>query len=444
MWVGNKESYVRAGVLLLALWGAVSVGSGGQVWAQALPPGQEGEGGMVQRPPFYGLSLDLIGWNQTGLWAGGGAYRNDFGFLIMPTWAIGRRFIGRGPFRSLTLQGRFIFNVPVAGFDESGYAGDAPPWSEQQPCALGRSESLRFVDLPRCDWGRGSRRVDYSDLTLILANPRIYTIPRLEVRIDPSVILTLPVSAQSRLATLILQGVLQLGVARSFWKGRLDVGYTYGLGKGFFRYATGGVVYDSRGADVPFAQDVLARGLSNFYADAGGGAILCQGFERCRNPTLFMQHTFRATVSVLEPLSITVIYRIGNTYFRNPAGCSETLSFDHGPPLATCGEGAAIQTPSSFWTDNQLLWAMVNYQPLPWLGISLSYITAAPLWQYARSTPDETLPDAEAQFAPTRSYRQGIISVDANDFTSISLSLDVTVDALAKKFLKKESSGGRP
>jgi hypothetical protein len=297
-------------LLSLAVLGVVGAGAlPGDAWGQALPPGQEAEGAVAKKPPFLGLGLDLNVWNQSGLYGGQSSYyyRNDFGFLPIPTWALGRRFIGTGRFRTLSLQARFFFNVPVAGYDETNYAGDAPSWSEQQPCATGRETSLQFRDLPRCPWGRGSRRVDYSDLTFILANPRIYTIPKIGVRVDPSVILTLPTSAQSRLRSLVLQGVAQLGVARGFWKNRIDLAYTFGYGQPFFRYASSGVTYDPAGGEVPY---VGASGLSNFYTQfSAGGAlqpsevpILCQGGEVCRNPTLFVQHTIRGTVNIIDPL----------------------------------------------------------------------------------------------------------------------------------------------
>jgi hypothetical protein len=38
----------------------------------------------------------------------------------------------------------------------------------------------------------------------------------------------------------------------------------------------------------------------------------------------------------------------------------------------------------------------------------------------------------------TRSYRQGIVTTTGNDFTSISLGVDVSVEGLATKLLKRQ------
>jgi hypothetical protein len=427
-------------VLLVGVTQAVLCGRAG---AQALPPGQEAESAVVKKPPFYGLGFEVSVWNSSGLWFGGGAYRNEFGFLLQPNWSIGRTFIGKGPLRTMNLSARFFFNAPVAGFDDSYQTGDAPAWSEQQPCALNVDTTLRQQDLPRCPWGRGARRADYSDLQLTLTNPRIYTVPTLKVHLDPSLVVVLPTSAQSRLQTLVMQFTPQLGVGREFVNNRIAVAYTYGLGLPIFRYATGEIYTGGGGsAALPYDQNVLNFGESNFYSDPGRASLLCFRGERCRNPTLSSQHTIRGTVSFNDDISLTVIYRVSSSYFLNPSGCLEVVD----------GTGASMQVcpnttpdyfkdrqPGSYWVDNQLFWAMLSWQVRSWVGLSLSYITASPLWQYARSEPAMgSLSEAEAQNArPLRSYRQGLFSFDANAFTSINLGVDFSIEALAAKFLKK-------
>lgn len=415
----------------------------GTAGAQALPPGQEAEGAVVKKPPFYGLGFEVSAWNSTGLWFGGGAYRNEFGFMLMPNWNIGRSLIGKGPLRTMNLSARFFFNAPVAGFDDSYQTGDAPSVSDQRPCALNVDSTLRQQDLPRCPWGRGARRADYSDLQLILVNPRIYNVPTLKVHLDPSLIVTLPVSAQSRLQSMVMQFTPQLALGREFVNNHIMVAYTYGLGLPIFRYTTGEIYTggDEKAA-LPYDQDVLNFGESNFYSDPARASVLCFPGERCRNPTLSSQHTIRGTVLFNDDISLTVIYRVSSSYFLNSTGCLEVVDGAGGSTQVcpnTTPDYFKDRQPGSYWVDNQLLWAMLSWQVRSWIGVSLSYITASPLWQYARSEPNMgSLSETEAQNArPLRSYRQGLFSVDANAFTSINLGLDFSIEALAAKFLKK-------
>lgn len=397
----------------------VSAGVGKTARAQALPPGQEEEveATVKKRPPFAGLGLEVLAWDATGLWGGGGAYRNSLDLLFIPSWNIGKRYIGRGPFKTLSLSLRFTADFCLAGFDESCFQGDAPPVEQQKPCATG-------PDAPRCDFASGPRRVDYSDLTLILANPHIYTIPRALIHIDPSLLLTLPVSAQSRLQTLVMQVIAQVGVSRDFWKDRLGLGYSFGFGKPFYQHNIGQVGGSGSGAsNLPYSNQQVSSGFANFYNDPERAPLLL-GI----NPFLLVRHSFRASLNI-KNFGATVLYIITNTEYHN--FCSDGDQ--------ACQNSKRLAGLSDYpWKDNQLLWLSFNYQVLKWLGINLSYITAAPLWQYDYGDPSDPSSTAVGNGQSTRHYRQGIWSADANAFTTISLGVGVSVDALAAKFMRKE------
>ncbi len=408
--------------------------------AQALPPGEEAQGEVVKRPPFAGLGLELSTWDQTVLWAGGGAYRNDLGILILPSWAIGKRFIGHGPFNSLSLSLRFALEVPFAGVEESQFTSSSPPSSTQQPCAV--TETGGGVVVPRCDYGNGPRRADYSDLSLILANPRIYTLPVVGVHVDPLLGVILPASAESRFATLVTQVLLQVGLGKELWKDRVSLGYSFGFGKGFYRYNSG-VPNLSNGNSTP-DQQLLANPVafsSNFYGtDDQHQSLLCSpGEPTCTNPSFFLQNTFRVSLNITRLLSATLLYRISDVNFANRTDCMDTPAFDGGPPVATCSGPAADSGSVSnrTWRDTQLFWASVAYQALPWLGVSLSYITATPFWKYATSTQNDPSSSAVGDGQSTRSYRQGLWSADANAFTTVSLGVSVSVEGLASSLVRK-------
>jgi hypothetical protein len=326
-------------------------------------------------------------------------------------------------FRNLSIGARFVVTQELAGTSDEFFGGNsnatpARTCSNLQP---GDGGIIDPSQVQRCNPQANDRRADYSDLYLTVRNPKIYTIPKLRVSLNPAFRFIFPTSAESRYQTLRLGITPSLSLSRSFWRDRIRVGYGLGFTKYFHQYTTPQINPSAQGAattqgDNPY-DGVVGAGLSNYYVDPSR-----VGTVGGRNTNYSLAHTINGGVVVSSKWSVDVLYIIIDAFAYDTGSCMVTTE---GVTVNTCqaGDAVAARSGSSVTRpghkDNQIFWATVNYQAYDWLGASLAWINSAPLQK------------------PDSSYRQGIISTDYNAFTTVQLSATVAIDRLAGKIWKR-------
>jgi hypothetical protein len=248
---------------------------------------------------------------------------------------------------------------------------------------------------------------------VVLASlPRFATIPRVAVDVTGGARVVLPLSAQSRFATLRLGVAGNAGFGRGFLGGRVRASYSLGASKNFHAYSTSGLSTDRDFAAAEIggnpSSGVAGVGISNFYADpsrAGGG-----GFAT--------SYSFSNGLSATFPLygkvggAISYMWIDGFTYSHR---CMVSVG---GQDVDTCATGAAVAANSGATTEArghrraQVFSLTADYDFRPWLGFSLAFTTWSP-----REKPDT-------------SYRQPFVSTDYNAFTSVVLSATLPVETV--------------
>lgn len=406
---------------MVGLLGVLRVASAQTLGSAPIASTSVGE--SIKKVPFYGLSFDFSMGDGTGLNGVGHNYRNDLSFYFEPSWKVGARFIKSGPLKRLVLAGRFAVTQNLAGTDENNFSGNSNSSGPQGTCSnLTPSSTGGVIDPTKvgyCNPAANDRRADYSDLWLTLRAPAIYTIPKIGVNINPSLRFIFPTSAESRFATLALAITPSLGFSKSLWHDRISLSYGLGVTKYFHRYKTAAIdpqtgTASSTGGN-PY-DGIRGVGLSNFYADptrAGEG-----GFN---NTSVSVINSFSAAYAINSKWSVDLLYILIHPWAYSTA-CSVNVN---GMEINTCQNGDAVASNSGSSLSHsgqkmpqQVLWASLAYQPLEWLGLSLSWINAAPLQK------------------PDGSYRQGIISTDYNAFTTVYLGTTVTFDKLIVRYMK--------
>lgn len=376
-------------------------------------------------PRFYGLTFDLTTADGSGLNSVGHNYRNDFIWYFEPAWNVGRVYLPGTRWRTLQLSARFSVTANVSGTDEASFSGYANASGPQGTCGNpsinDQGGSVAPGTVAYCNPPPNNRRADYSDLWLTLRAPRLYTIPKIDVDVNPSFRVVLPTSAESLYATMVMSLTPAVSVSRAFWHDRLHAGYGFGFTKYFHRYispqlnpAAGGQAATIGGN---YNDGAYGAGLSNFYADPSRVGTI-GGY----NPSYAFIHTISGAVQLSEHWSFDVIYLI-----------IDAFSYDHsctlevnGVAYDTCSAGDTVASSSGASVsrpghrDSQVFWATLSYQPRDWLGLSLAWINWAPLQK------------------PDSSYRQGLISTDYNAFTTIQLAATITVDKLANRYWRKK------
>src|SRR5207302_1374806 len=159
------------------------------------------------KPRFYGLVFDLTMADGSGLNSVGHNYRNDFVWYFEPAWNIGKMYLRGTRWQTLRLEARFSLTANVSGTDEANFSGYSNSTGPQGTCGNPSINDNGTVDpgsVAYCSPKPNNRRADYSDTFLTLRNPRIYTIPKIGVAINPSFRVVLPTSAESQYATLVM------------------------------------------------------------------------------------------------------------------------------------------------------------------------------------------------------------------------------------------------
>jgi len=401
------------GGLLLGLLGRAAAG----------PVDTSPAAGVASEPEpgirFHGLTFHVTLADGTGLNAVGHNYRNDLNLYLEPAWHAGKRFFARSRFQSLSISARWLVTRNLAGTDESNVNGSANA-GPQGSCSDVSPSTAGTIDPGQagyCNPQANDRRTDYGDLWLTARNPRVYTIPKLLVELNPAVRVILPVSAESRFETLLFSVMASLGLSRSFLTDRLSVSYTFGFTKYFHQYTTPQIDGAKAGATASqggnASDGAFGAGISNFYSDPTRSGTICG-----HNPSFGFMHLFGGAYKLSRRWSFEALYFLLSSYAYGHA-CTVTVS---GLSVDTCasgdrvaaGSGSSLSRPGH--RDTQILWLTASYQALPWLGVFLSYINWAPL------------------LYPDSSYRQPFFSTDYSAFTTIQLGATVTVEALIRKW----------
>jgi len=374
-----------------------------------------------QKVPFYGFSFDFTAADGTGLNSVGQNYRNDLAFYFEPTWNVGPRFLKHTWAKTFQIAARFAVTQELSGTDEASFNGNANSGPHGTCSNVNITNGM--VDptsVGYCNPPPNDRRADYSDIWLTFRMPRIYTIPKAEITISPSVRLYLPTSLQSRYQTLIMGVAPSLGFGRSFWKDRIKIGYSLGYTKNFHQStvpvvnpgdptATGGT------AGSNSYDGAVGTTISNFYLDPSRAGTV-GGFNVSQQVT----NIFSGSIQITDKLGLDLLYILISPFTYVP-DCTITAQ---GQIVDTCASGNAVAASSGSTLSrgqkgmSQVLWLTLGYQALDWLNVSLAWINWAPTYH------------------PDGPYRQGIISTDYNAFTTLQLGMTVTIDKLAQKFRK--------
>jgi hypothetical protein len=402
------------------------LGASTGAWAQAGAP-NTGAVTTVEaangKPRFYGFTFDLTTADGSGLNSAGHNYRNDFVWYFEPTWNVGQLYLRGTRWKSLRLMGRFAVTANASGTDEANFSGhsNASPPGTCPGTTINDNGTLNPGSVGYCNPTPNTRRADYSDLWLTLRAPRLYTIPKINVYLNPAFRVILPTSLQSQYQTLVMALTPSLAAGRTFWRDKIRVGYGFGFTKNFHRYTSPQLTPQSGGtattAGGNFSDGAYGAGLSNFYLDPSRDGTI-GGY----NVSYSLSHTISGGIQINDKWSIDVLYVIIDSFTYGHT-CDASNVVAGGVAVDTCATGSAVAGNSGSkitnHRDSQVFWATLAYQPLDWLGLTLAWINWAPMQKLDSS------------------YRQGIISTDYNAFTTIQLGATITVDKLAARYWRK-------
>src|SRR5262249_55936609 len=145
-------------------------------------------------------------------------YRNDLVFYFEPSWAVGARFLKNTWAKTFMIGARFAVTQQLSGTDESAFGGNANAGPHGTCGDVTINNGV--VDpgsVPYCNPAPNDRRADYSDIWLNFRMPKVYTIPKAEISINPAVRMILPSSMQSRYQSLIMALAPSISFSRGFW-----------------------------------------------------------------------------------------------------------------------------------------------------------------------------------------------------------------------------------
>ncbi|MEO6952032.1 MAG: hypothetical protein ABI321_09480 [Polyangia bacterium] len=382
----------------------------------------------AESPKFGGFHFDLGIYDGSNLNSVGQNYSNALSFYFEPSWDIGRAFAGlrRGPLKNLTLVGRFVMSAGLSGTEDGYFSGNTTS-SPQGTCSnTSISTNGGVLDpgsVQYCNPSSAHRRADYSDTWLTLRIPAVYKIPKALISISPALRFIFPSSAESRYQTLLVSITPSLGLSRTFWKGHIRLGFSFGVNKSFHKDATARYTGGSNGTTSTQGGNSYdggaGSGLSNFYADPTRQATV-GGL----NTNFSLLSVISTGLQFSDKWSADLLYIVSNNYPYGQ-GCTQMTQ---GQDVNLCQSGSAVagSSASETWRpgrrDYQTFWASLSYQPFEWIGFSVSWINSAPLWK-----PDST-------------YRQGFISTDYNAFTTLSFGTSISIDHIVSAVQGKKKA----
>ncbi len=372
-----------------------------------------------EKPPLGGLSFDFYFGDSSNLNNIGHKYQNDMFFYFLPSWSIGERFLPNTRFKNMYLSSRFSVTRELAGIDEGSFTGNIAAGPQGTCSNITPTTNGGLVppgQVGNCNPAQGERRTDYSDIWLDFGIPKIYTIPKVGININPSFRVVLPASQQSRFQSLVMTLRPGFSLSRSFWNSHITLSYGLAFAKNFHQrtsteYTLAGGQAQAQGGN-PY-DGVNGSGLSNFFVDPS---------RQATEGGLNVSHSLINLISLRgtwlnDKVYASLLYILSSGWTYSPSGGC-IMNVPGVGPTDVCANGAAVAGNSNSEIragrhDSQVFWASVGYHPLDWLGIDLSLITASPL-TYANTSP-----------------RQPFISTNYDALTTINLGASVTIDKLA-------------
>jgi hypothetical protein len=371
------------------------------------------------RPKFYGVSFDVSVADGSGLNAVGHSYRNELSFYFEPKWNVGQMWFKDTRFASLQVAGRFALTQALSGTDPSSF-GSVANAGPETPCSnltVGNGGTVDPNQVGLCNPQANSRRLDYSDIWLTVRNPAIYTIPRVNVAVSPSVRFYIPTSAESQYQSLELAMSPAVNLGRSFYQDKVHTAVGLGWTKYFDRYTTPGLQADQSGTATAQGNNpydgLQGVGLSNFFNDPSRVGTV-GGF----NTSYSWTGTLDVGYDFNDRLSLDVLYLY---VYAQPYGHACVVDVGNGVTQDTCAagdavaanEGSTLARPGHH--DSEVFWATLSYRLRDWLSLNVAWITWSP-----------------AQY-PDGSFRQPFISTNYDAFTTVQVGTTVSLDKLAAK-----------
>jgi hypothetical protein len=370
----------------------------------------------VPPPLLGGASIDVSLSDSTGLNALN--YSNSASLILEPSWAVGRLWLRDSPFESLSINGRWVLSRDFAGYDPAAVLpgsdhGPAVPCANLTPNNQGTVIATDQT-VPRCSYPN-SYRFEPGDLSISVTNPGIYRIPKANISINPSIRVTLPFSYQSQYATIITILQAAIGLNRTFFDGRLSVGYSFSATK-FFNRSITPVIQAASGDLTGFvtpqysAADV-ASNTAAFYADQGN-ASPPGGF----NSSWSISDVFTIGYHPIRHLRFGLTYIISDAFSYTASCASGSYA---GVSTNPCTNSQAVasatgtgQVYSQDIRDSQIFWLSATYDLNEWVSFYLSWVNASPLRM------------------PNNAVYEPFITTDYNAFTNVSLGATFSLGAV--------------
>jgi hypothetical protein len=375
--------------------------------------------GDIPQPKLAGFSLDLSFSDGTALNAEN--YSNGLSLLLEPNWAVGLQYLKNTPFKTLNIGAKFSVGRALAGYDPSSVTPDngTGPLGTCSNVAINSAGSVDPGSISRCNTGPNNYRFEPSDLSFTIATPGIYKIPLADVRLNPSVRVTVPLSYQSRYASIITVLQAAIGAGRSFLNDKISVGYSFSFSKYFDRYATPQI----QTTTAPNAAGLVTNNYDNnavtsnnagFYANEAN-ASPPGGF----NSSYGFSNVFNVGYQPIKKLSFSVTYVLSSS-FSYAGNCGDgTYGGVTTNPCANANAVAQSSSSSYFsnaaqngWKqgtaginirDSQTFVLSASYDVTNWASVFLQWVNASPLRDQANNV------------------YQPFISTNYNAFTNVSL-----------------------
>ena len=369
--------------------------------------------GPARAGDFGSLSI----WDVSGVTGDAESYENQLSFVLSPSLRLGRLWKGSPALAAdLTLSAELSLGVELAGndgrFRGSQFSGPAntPGGAE----SLSINAQGEIVGAPAGQEDGTSRRALLSDLWLGLGHDKLYRVPWLGIDLGARLAVLLPTSEASQATGLHAAPGLGISLARSFWGGRLSLGYSLRYSHYFYRYTTN----DARA----LGGEVIINGRPEPVYEPARGTSL--------NPNFAVINEFSLGGKIVAGLSAAASYTLINTFTHTLEGAEEAglpmtdLCADgQAVAAATGGEVAACDERSQ--RDAHWFRLHLSYQILPQLGITAGLSTYQPVRHEGGAVSNPFI-----QTVPTANY------------TTVELGLrvefDETVSALLGRGETKE------
>jgi len=379
-------------------------------------PSEAGPGAVTATGPLRlkGFDLEVSIASSSGVYFTREAYTNTLSLAFDPSFAIGRRFFEGRWLEALTLGVHLPVEIELTGADPRfrgrGFrtAGliDTP---EQAPIAEAQ------VPPPGQISGAAADPVLLGDTWLGITHGKLFEIPRAKINFGAGLRAVLPTSAASRNAGLITAASVGIFADRAF--GPASVGYSVRPTKYFFTRSSPAI--------KPLNQPVLVNGqeIMPEVADSTGTF----------NPDWGIVHGLNAGVDLPADLSVSASYLLLHVAPLRPSTC-----LVDGVPLAnTCDDGPAVGNlnPNALSHDQWFTFELAWKPKLATVALGVS--TYRPLFKTSgdpRLGPEGCLSASACEATTRKAVEQPFLSFDANNYTTLYLSITASAEQLAQAF----------